>query len=166
MIMTSYSRSSGFSLLEIMVVISIISVLGAVSLPMYQSYQERARATEIILVFDSLRSGFRADLEQGPYQRCDEIKDRASAIMQPAESNVMLSVGFQPNRVGGGFNPVLMVVARTPTEGPVGHRVAVAVHDQLLERGMVSSGFVNSVVVAFNASLSDNAAPDCIQHVT
>ncbi len=157
------ARNSGFSLLEILTVIAIIALLGAVSLPMYQGYQERARAAELILIFDGLRTGLRADLEEGPYESCNDLYERASGKFQTSEDYARLSLGFQPNHVAGGYNPVFIVVSSLDREGPLGLSVARATHDELDQRGMVASGFSTSAIIAFNARLSDNTAADCIK---
>lgn len=51
-----HSRSqSGFTLIELMIAISIIGILTAVALPMYQDYTTKAKLSEIILAATSCR---------------------------------------------------------------------------------------------------------------
>ena len=52
--MKTLPDSRGFTLLELMVVVSIISVLASVALPAYQDYAKRAQLTEIVLLVDSV----------------------------------------------------------------------------------------------------------------
>lgn len=52
------NRSSGFTLLEIMLVISIISILAVVSYGSYQRYLARANVAELVSNIDAMREAF------------------------------------------------------------------------------------------------------------
>lgn len=49
-------RATGFTLIELMIVITIIGILAAIAIPNYMSYTGRAQATEAIAVTSGLRS--------------------------------------------------------------------------------------------------------------
>lgn len=60
--MPSFQR--GFTLIELMIVVSIIGILASIALPSYQAYAYRAKASEIILGMDKIKtvlSGLQAE---------------------------------------------------------------------------------------------------------
>jgi type IV pilus assembly protein PilA len=46
----------GFSLIELMIVVTIVSVLAAVALPAYQNYSVRAKLSEVVLAMSACRT--------------------------------------------------------------------------------------------------------------
>jgi len=56
---------NGFSLIELMIVITIISVLSAIAIPSYQFYIKRARFTEIITTTEIFKTAVTLALEEG-----------------------------------------------------------------------------------------------------
>lgn len=47
---------SGFTLIELMIVMSIVGILASVALPSYQRYVYRAKAAEVIVVMDKIHT--------------------------------------------------------------------------------------------------------------
>lgn len=49
-------HQSGFTLIELMIVVAIIGILAAVALPAYQDYTNRAKVSELVLAASSART--------------------------------------------------------------------------------------------------------------
>jgi len=49
-------RIKGFTLLELLTVITILALLASISIPVYRTYVERARSSEIVLRYDAHRN--------------------------------------------------------------------------------------------------------------
>ncbi|MBV9576661.1 MAG: prepilin-type N-terminal cleavage/methylation domain-containing protein [Gammaproteobacteria bacterium] len=57
--------SLGFSLVELMIVISIISILSIIAIPSYQTYVKRARFSEVISITNLFKTAVSIALQQG-----------------------------------------------------------------------------------------------------
>lgn len=57
--------SSGFSLIELMIAVTIISILAAIALPDYQHYIKRARFTEVIALTSMYKTAVALALQEG-----------------------------------------------------------------------------------------------------
>ncbi|MDP6079976.1 MAG: pilin [Arenicellales bacterium] len=49
------NKESGFSLIELMIVVAIIGILVAIALPQYQNYQIRSKVTEALVMASSIQ---------------------------------------------------------------------------------------------------------------
>src|SRR3990167_5519675 len=55
----------GFSLIELMIVISIIGILSMIAIPSYRHYTERARFTEIVTTAEIFKTAVSLALQEG-----------------------------------------------------------------------------------------------------
>jgi len=49
-------RSSGFTLIEVMVTVAIVAILSAIAIPSYSEYVQRARITEAVSMLSDMRN--------------------------------------------------------------------------------------------------------------
>lgn len=63
--MHRYLHSYGFSLIELMIVVTIIGILAAIAIPSYQTYTKRARFAEVISTSQLYKTAVSLALQEG-----------------------------------------------------------------------------------------------------
>lgn len=97
---SSTRRSSGFTLIELMIVVAIIGILAAIALPAYQDYTKRAKLTEVILAASACRTS-------------------VSEIYQASSSNPFASAGSFGCEVASGSGSKYVMSVATSAAGKV-----------------------------------------------
>ncbi|HHQ4737674.1 TPA: pilin [Aeromonas veronii] len=58
-------KQSGFTLIELMIVVAIVAILAAVALPAYQNYTKKAKMTELVAATGALKTEVEVCVQSG-----------------------------------------------------------------------------------------------------
>jgi prepilin-type N-terminal cleavage/methylation domain-containing protein len=144
----------GFTLMELMITVAVVGLLAAVALPVYESYVNRARSSDLLLRVDAAREGARSALAGASnFSDCGEL---VGGLSTPAvDPYARLSYQFEGVSTGG-YRLVLGICARKSAQGETGIKVARSTHEELLRLGIVEkTAVLTANAVSFATPLSD-----------
>jgi prepilin-type N-terminal cleavage/methylation domain-containing protein len=149
-------RASGFTLIEILVVIAVLAILGSVATVAYGNYIAKARASELALKYDAVRTNVSVAVKGGVVQeQCAAV----TANINPSNLQspyAAMDVAFEA--VAGGFTPLLRFCADVDNQGVRGVDVARETHQLLSRSAAIGQGAViGEAAVSFAVNLADRA---------
>ena len=118
------SKQSGLTLIELMVVIAIIGILGALALPAYQDYALRAKVTEVLMaangcktaVTEALGSATQADVSTQLPKVCETPTARYVSGLSVSANGVITVTGNHASLLGS-TSATANAIALTPLQG-------------------------------------------------
>jgi type IV pilus assembly protein PilA len=96
-------KQSGFTLIELMIVVAIVAILAAIALPAYQSYTNKARFTEVVSAV-------------GPYKTAVEVCIQTNAVTQ---ATIATALSSGNSCISAGHNGIPAAIASGSGTGNV-----------------------------------------------
>lgn len=148
--------SKGFTLIEVLVVMVVVGILGAIAVGAYGNYIARARAAELALKYDAVRTNLAVAFKSGMVQeQCSTVAANVNPANLTSE-HAAIDVAFEA--VPGGYTPAMRFCATTSSHGTRGVDVAREAHKLLSRSATIGQATViGEAAVTFVVHLADGA---------
>ena len=119
----SAQLQKGLTLIELMVVIAVIGILGAVALPAYQDYTVRAKAAEMLLAADGCKTAVTetisaassADVSAALPKACESPTSKYVSAVS-VDGNGVITVTGKHDALRGSTSAAANAIALTPLQ--------------------------------------------------
>ncbi|MDE0491477.1 prepilin-type N-terminal cleavage/methylation domain-containing protein [Psychrobacter sp. A3] len=113
MINSSKHTQSGFTLVEVMIVVAIIGVLAAIVYPSYQRYVIKTKRVDMMTEMQNIASEIESrKLAQGSYRAISAQIKADFATVYPQQGTALYTVGFTPDPLASTW-----MITATPKSG-------------------------------------------------
>lgn len=162
--MNHQAKNWGFTIVELLAVLAVIAILGAIATVGYQEYIFRARATDIILKYDAIKTDVGVRLSKSKVvDDCSELASSFDATHLTV-NYAALAYGFEATN--GGYRPVLTVCAKADPANPMGVKVAKGAYETMAKiNGVEGSPLITASLVSFGLPLTNDKVAVCNKNV-
>ncbi|MGL5472542.1 MAG: pilin [Shewanella sp.] len=84
-------KQSGFTLIELMIVVAIVAILAAVALPAYQNYTKKAKMTELVAATGALKTQVEVCLQSYGLTSCNNGSNGMPSTAAATLGNVVVT---------------------------------------------------------------------------
>ena len=90
--MKNKRTQSGFTLIELMIVVAIVGILASLALPAYSTYTDRAKFAEVIAATGPAKTAIEIAVQSNGITDKDDLDDGTYGISAPTASGYVASV--------------------------------------------------------------------------